>query len=306
MGKRKKKYKPSKYRLTLKFFEKNKRWPSASSTDLDEQRLGSWITRTKFVRNHSAEKLTQKEIELIDRIDADKSQMRMDQWEKNYYNLKDLYEGKSTLREKEVAKLKSWCQTQKQIRKGAIYGHLSEKQIAMLDAIGFEWSKNVERRTWDQSYALLRAFRKKNNRWPAHTTTKKEESKLAKWCSKMRAYRNGSDTSYKLSSEQIKKLDKLGFIWETTYKPTNSRSPEQLELCWNNRYEEFCTFINETKRYPRVEEGNAKENTLYSWWMRMAYLKRKGLLREDRIQKLNLIGFRWGSDVARTLKKKEK
>lgn len=306
MAKKKKKRKTSKFCLTLRFFEKHQRGPSPTAKDITEQRLGAWVTRARFLRNHSEEKLPDRVLELLDRIDADKSKKRTQQWERNYYNLKDLYEGKSNLSETEITKLRSWCTTQKQIRKGAIYGKLSDKQISMLDAIGFEWNKYGERRSWDESYALVKAFCKKNNKWPTHTTTNKAETKLAKWCSKMRAYKNGSDTSYKLSDSQIKKLDQLGFDWETTYRPTNSRSPEQLELSWTNRYEEFCAFINKEKRYPRIEEGNDKESALYSWWMRMAHLRRKGLLNEDRIQRLNLIGFRWGRDNAITQRKKVK
>lgn len=304
MGKRKKKSKTSKYILTLRFFEKNKRAPSATAKDIAEQRLGSWVTRTRFLRNHSEEKIPDRVLELLDRIDADKIEKKTQQWERNYYNLKDFYEGKSTLSDVEIAKLRSWCTTQKQIRKGAIYGKLSEKQIAMLDAIGFVWNQYGERRSWQESYTLLKAFCKKKKRWPVHTTSNREETKLAKWCSKMRAYKNGSDTSYKLTEDQIKKLNQIGFEWETSFMPTYNRSPEQLDILWKNKFEEFCEFINKEKRYPLPESVNEKENTLYSWWMRMAHLKRNGKLPEDRIQQLNLIGFRWGREKPTIIKKK--
>lgn len=304
MGKRKKRRKTSKYCLTLRFFEKNKRGPSTTAKDLAEQRLGAWVTRARFLRNHSEDKLPEKVIELLDRIDADKNEKRMLQWERNYYNLKDLYEGKSNLPDVELAKLRSWCTTQKQIRKGAIYGSLSEKQIAMLDDIGFVWSKYGERRSWEESYTLLKAFRKKNKKWPVHTTTNREETKLAKWCSKMRAYKNGSDTSYHLSDDQIKKLTRIGFEWESSFAPNNNRSPEQLDLIWKRKFDAFSAFIDKEKRYPNPESGNDNENTLYSWWMRMAHLKRNGKLPENRIQLLNLIGFRWGREKPTIIKKK--
>ena len=109
----------------------------------------------------------------------------------------------------------------------------------------------------------------------------------------MRAYRYGTDPSGKLTSAQIKKLTDIGFEWEIS-ATSNGRSEKQLNRIWIGRYTEFCDFIATNKRYPSVTAREEKEKALYSWWMRMAYLKRKGKLNNDRIQLLDSIGFRWG------------
>ena len=166
----------------------------------------------------------------------------------------------------------------------------------MLDDIGFNWYAYNKRRSWKESFNLVRDYYNNTGRWPTHTRDQ-EESRLAKWCSKMRAYKNGSDTTVTLTPRQIKKLTDLGFDWSDS-QSSNGRSPERLERIWIERYHEFSEFITNEKRYPRSRTGNEseKEESLYSWWMRMGYLRRRGNLSSERIQLLDRIGFRWGKE----------
>ena len=285
----------SKYRSTIAFFEKNNRWPSPTSKNLKEQPLGQWIVRIRYIKNHFPERLPEKIIDLVDKIDADKLQKSTEQWESSYYKLRDFVKnekrwplpGSSSPDEN---KLYNWCTTQKSIRNGILQGRLSDERIQMLDNIGFLWNKNRKKRSWSESFDIVKNFYIQNGRWPVHATDS-EENRLAKWCSKMRAYKNGTDTTGKLTSAQIKKLTSLSFEWEINVT-SNGRTEEQLNRIWLSRYTEFCNFITTYKRYPSTT--SEKEKNLYSWWMRMAYLRRKGKLSNDRILLLNNIGFKWG------------
>lgn len=286
-----------KYRSTIAFFKKHQRWPSPTAKNEKELELGQWIVRVRYSRNHHPERLPEKVIQLIDRIDADKLQKSIDQWEGNYYKLKDFVNNEKrwpvpNASDPEETRLYNWCTTQKSVRNGVLQGRLSVERIQMLDAIGFTWNKNRKKRSWNESFIMVKKYYTVNGRWPAHATNS-EETRLAKWCSKMRAYRNGTDPTGRLTSAQIKKLTEIDFEWEIS-TTSNGRTEEQLNRIWFGRYTEFCDFITTCKRYPSTITDNEKEKALYSWWMRMAYLRRNGKLSNDRIQLLNSIGFKWG------------
>lgn len=287
----------NKYHSTITFFRKNNKWPSPTAKDPKEASLGQWIVRIRYNRNHSPEKLPEKIIQLVDKIDADKHLKNTEQWENSYYKLKDFINnekrwplpGSST---PEETKLYNWCSTQKSIRNGILQGRLDDERIKMLDAIGFLWNKNRKKRSWNESFIMVRKFRNLTNRWPVHATDP-DETRLAKWCSKMRAYKNGTDSTGKLTSAQIKKLTDLGFEWEINIT-NNGRTEEQLNKIWSGKYTQFFAFIANNKRYPSPTTESKEEKVLYSWWMRMACLRRKGKLSNERIQLLTCMGFKWG------------
>lgn len=298
--KRRRKKRSTKQYAVIAFYEKNNRWPAPSSQNVKERHLGEWITRCRFIRNHSPEKLTEKQIQLIDRIDADKAQKKTERWMANYEMLKDFVEKEKrwpsvNASEPEEIRLVNWCLSQRITRKNTPKNKLNKEHIKLLDDIGFHWSSNNKRRTWKESFNLVKDYYARTGQWPAHTRDP-EESRLAKWCSKMRAYKNRTDTSVTLSPGQIKKLSNLGFDW-TNSQENNRRSPENTNRIWIERYHHFCEFTTNNKRYPKAKSGDPQEESLYSWWMRMAYLKRKGKLSNERIHLLDCIGFRWGKKV---------
>lgn len=287
------------YRSVVLFFEKNKRWPSASSKNEKEMSLGQWIVRVAYLKRHHPERLPEKVIKLIERIEIDKNQKYEVHWENIYAKLLDFIERekrwpKKNAADKEEQTLFNWCSTQKNVRRNNLTGSLNDERIKRLDSIGFKWDINGKKRTWDESFDLVKKFVKQNGRWPIHSSDP-EESRLAKWCSKMRAYKNRTDTSVTLTPTQIRKLTKIGIKWEVEIIMLG-RTKEQQEEVWMEKYNMFCEYIINNKRYPRNKAQNKYEEMLYSWWMRMAYLKRNGRLREDRAALLNKIGFRWGKE----------
>lgn len=297
--KKKRRKRKSKLYTVIAFYNKHGKWPVSTAKDTKERHLGEWIRRYTFLRNHTPERLTPKETELIDKINADRNDKIKEQWLNSYEQLKEFvakeqgWPSQKSSDPQEV-KLANWCATQRSVRKNTAKSKLNKERIKLLDEIAFNWTSYPQRRSWQESFMLVKEFYTNNGRWPAHSRDP-EESKLAKWCSKMRAYKNKINTSVTLTSRQIKKLTDLGFDWSYNRKK-NGRSPERNEKLWLDRYHEFCEFMQREKRYPRHETGDPKEESLYSWWMRMAYLKRRGKLSDERIHFLNCIGFRWGKD----------
>lgn len=107
--------------------------------------------------------------------------------------------------------LGSWCDTQRQAKKGQGSCTISPAQIAQLDQIGFNWGR--EDVPWDVNCEAVYQFRVKNGKWPTQ-----REGAIGKWCSHQRQAKKGKG-SCRISPAQIAKLDKIGFDWGTTMMP---------------------------------------------------------------------------------------
>ena len=75
-------------------YDKHNKWPVPTAKEAKNEVL-QWISRCRFLKNHSPEKLIGKQIRLIDRIDADKIRKKTEQWQNNYNNLKIFLEKNS-------------------------------------------------------------------------------------------------------------------------------------------------------------------------------------------------------------------
>ena len=205
---KKKKKRNGNLRAIIVFYDKHNKWPVPTAKEVKERSLGLWISRCRYLRNHSPEKLTGKQIELIDRIDADKIRKNTERWQDNYNNLKIFWEKRTTLAfqqcfgpvRDQVVQLV--CDS-KITRKNTPKTKQNKERIKLLDDIGFNWYAYNKRRSWKESFNLVRDYYNNTGRWPTHTRDQ-EESRLAKWCSKMRAYKNGSDTTVTLTPGRSK------------------------------------------------------------------------------------------------------
>jgi hypothetical protein len=97
-------------------------------------------------------------------------------------------------------KLQTWATAQR-LRKAL----LSKDQIKRLNSLGFSWDPNSEQ--WNSSFAKLEDFQKKEGHCRVIQGYSVEGLKLGKWVSKQRQNKS------KLSTERIKRLNALGFIW---------------------------------------------------------------------------------------------
>ena len=153
---------------------------------------------------------------------------------------------------------------------------LSSEKINKLNAIGFNWKKINRDELWEKKLKEYVEWKKMNNgKIPCEINGKKNS--LYSWCYTQR--RNKKN----LSAEKINKLDEAGFNWIIEYKnPT---------LLWADYYFELI-------EYKKNNSGNmptTKDKYNLSNW---CYLqkKRKLLLSQEQIEKLNLIGFDWTTE----------
>ncbi|MCD8270734.1 MAG: hypothetical protein LUD46_21435 [Parabacteroides sp.] len=109
-------------RAVIAFYQDNKKWPSSTAKDPKEMRMGMWISRTRYLKNHHPERLPEKIMDLIDWIDEEKIQMNLDQWENSYLKLKEFIDKNERWPalgspDPAEAKLYNWCTTQRGLKK---------------------------------------------------------------------------------------------------------------------------------------------------------------------------------------------
>ena len=107
-------------------------------------------------------------------------------------------------------------------------------------------------------------------------TREKAYPQLATWVQKQRShYEKG-----KLSSAHIAKLNEVGFIWDAR------------EMRWNSHYFELRKYHREhgNCNVPRDYKANPK---LAAWVNHQRANRRKGTLCQERIERLEEVGFVW-------------
>ena len=125
-------------------------------------------------------------------------------WQKNYQLLKDFIEknGHAKVPDDEPT-LGTWVSKQRQVKKE---GNLSEERIRLLDEIGFIW--DPKQQAWQNNYQLLKDFIEKN----CHAKVPSSNPTIGNWVGNTRQ----AKIKGKLSEEQIRLLDEVGFIWKAS------------------------------------------------------------------------------------------
>eukprot|EP00956_Cyclotella_meneghiniana_P023549 scaffold46055_cov56-Cyclotella_meneghiniana.AAC.4 len=173
---------------------------------------------------------------------------------------------------KENTSLGTWVRRQRLAYKR---NKLSEDKIQNLNGIGFVW--NYLQVEWFERFEELIKYNEEYGNTCVPRRYKKNRS-LGRWVANQRqVYKHN-----KLSADRIQKLNEIGFVW----------NPQNPQVEWSERFEELIKY--------KEQHGNTrvpfryKENPSLGAWVkrqRLAYKRNKML--EDRIQKLNCIGFIW-------------
>jgi phage-related protein len=191
--------------------------------------------------------------------------------------------------------LGSWVSRQRQQykllredKKGFI---ITEKRIQKLNGIGFDWS--VITVDWDERLEQLKAFQKEHghSRVPLQKEKVSATYQLAMWVSKQRSQytllHQGKKSQMK--AERIQKLNDIGFDWSVT------------AVDWDERFEQLKAFQKEHGhcRVPGRYDQNSATHQPAVWVSKQReqykFLQqgKKSQMKEERIQRLNAIGFEW-------------
>ncbi len=225
------------------------------------------------------------------------------QWERRYAELTAFKEAYGHCRvtkshQVEWPGLYAWRHHQREVFRA---GQLSAAHKERLDSLEFEWEEDyglppgrtVEPRgrssvgrtdvlaaVWEQRYTELEDYQKRFGNCEVASSWK-ENPALAKWVAHQRtAYRDGE-----LLPERLRRLEALGFAWESTFISTHER--------WNRRYAELVEFQKQ-HGHCRVSKTNGKAwPGLYSWRHHQRELNSAGELNGARRSQLDALGFEW-------------
>jgi len=206
-------------------------------------------------------------------------------WMEYFEKLKVFYSknGHSNVpRTHEDSKLASWVWIQRQRRSGTYksQSHIEDRQVELLDSLGFQWDRREE--IWEAKFSLLKAFLEKNT-WSdlvsAHTD--KSLRALYVWCHTQRVRRRKN----LLPARKIQKLESIGFRWDA---PSTSEA-------WDKQFEELKKFKEQNGhcRIPHRRGQKSQNNKLAAWSTNQRQLRNAGGLNEEQISKLDSLGFEW-------------
>ena len=192
-------------------------------------------------------------------------------WEKNFSALAEFFrqEGHLNVPEKwpELPGLRRWINKQREDYKR---GEVPDDRVARLNELGFVWTPLDE--SWNIRYAELVEF---NNKYGHCDVRERDNLKLAQWLTELR--KKGKRRG--LPPERLAQLDALGFVRDTR----------------EDDWDEMFTMLNEYKashgdcNVPVTHENQK----LARWVTTQRKAKKSGQIRDDRIAKLNTIGFAW-------------
>ena len=245
------------------------RWP-------DDPQLGKWVGKQRTKRNNGL--LSNERIERLDEIGFIWDVLSAN-WEEMFEDLLEFKKKNGHCnvpsRWSENPKLSRWVSTQREFCKNR---KLSDSRVKRLEEAGFEW--NIRETNWDEMFSVLLKFKEKKGHCNV-TRDWIENPDLSYWVSKQRDnYRKGL-----LSPDRIKRLEQIGFIWDT------------IENSWEENYSALVEFksANGHCDVPDKWPTNLK---LSHWVSKQRSDWKKKRLSADRTEMLNAIGFTWDPNDA--------
>ncbi|MBI4745015.1 MAG: helicase associated domain-containing protein [Deltaproteobacteria bacterium] len=171
-------------------------------------------------------------------------------------------------------RLGAWQQNKKQQHKK---GKLPQNQIKLLEGIGFTWDVAAE--AFEEGFNETLKFRKQFGKADAPQKYITEDGfKLGMW----QSYQRGSFIKGTLSPDKIRRLEEIGFPWDSRDKTFEDGITETLKY-----KQEFGT-PNAPLRYQTVAGFK-----LGIWQSHKKQAFKKGKLSPDKVKRLEDMGFKW-------------
>lgn len=205
-------------------------------------------------------------------------------WEYRYEQLKEYHEknGNCMVKHHENKQLRNWVGTQRGIYNK---GLLEQERINQLNELDFEWGPDEQ---WLLRFKDLLKYKEENGTANIPKRYQVNNFHLGNWCVRMRKlYREG-----KLLEEQINLLEGIDFSWDL-------RSHK-----WDEMFK-MLTEFKEEYGHCDVPRDLGDDNKLASWVSHQRGFYRKGKLSQERIKKLNELGFTFDASQLRHTKKRK-
>ena len=233
--------------------------PMRFSTD-----LGGWVGTQR--RAKKAGDLSITRIQRLDEIGFDWDPIET-QWETRFSELLAYKKehGDANVPINWHTGLGRWISSQRQSKKT---GFLSITKIQRLNEIGFYWDPMDSQ--WEATFTELLAYKAEHG----DTNVPRGWTTLGRWIVTQRQNRKKGF----LSEDEIRRFDEIGFDWDP------------VETQWESVFKELLAYKAELgdTNVPLLVTG------LGSWIGKQRQKRKKGALSEDKIRRLDEIGFDWG------------
>ncbi len=172
-----------------------------SSYVLKDYKLGGWVIRQRTRK----ELLTNEQVKKLDELGFVWDPFN-DLWEEGFNALVTFKEreGHCIVPVKHIEngfKLGQWVSVQRTSK-----SKISENRLSRLDEIGYVWSPQDHR--WEEGFSALVIFKAREGHCRVSQTYLENGYKLGQWVAVQRREKQN------LSTERIKRLSDLGFIWK--------------------------------------------------------------------------------------------
>ena len=162
---------------------------------------------------------------------------------------------------------------------------ISNERVAKLNEIGFEW--DVNEAAWEEKLAELVAYKEAYGDCNVPNRFKENEQ-LGKWVARHRTeyrlYQEGKKA--KITRERIAKLNEIGFQWDVNEAAWEEKLAELV--AYKEAYGD-CNVPNKFKENEQLGKWVARHRTQYRFYQG----GKKSHMTEERIAKLDDIGFKW-------------
>jgi len=228
--------------------------------------LGQWVSNQRAYKH----RLTSLQISRLDGLDFIWHVLKF-QWEKGFNHLVAYKEefGDCKVRlegEYNGYQLRSWVGTQRVTK-----DKLTFEQVSRLDRLGFVWKAHVE--TWEEGFQYLVAYQEEFGDCLVVDKSIYQHFTLGTWVSTQRSKEG------KLTSKQLSRLNKLGFIWDAR------------ENLWEEGYKHLVAYKGEFGDCLVVIKGQYCNYNLGTWVSNQRV--KEDTLAPERLNRLNKIGFVW-------------
>jgi superfamily II DNA or RNA helicase len=246
----------------------------------EDPAFGRWVSTQRTRRNKG--QLSQERVQLLDGLgfvwdfQTQKSQETWMKWYLELENYTKEHGNPHVPRSHANTKLASWVWIQRQRRKGTVKGSaITSEQIALLDKLNFRW--DVREEQWQERFDQLKLFKEQHGHCNVELVAD-EDDKLFCW---VRFQRNALAQG-KLDEDKKAQLDEIEFSWAS----------KLIDAKWEEMYERLRSYHS--------AHGNAdvpnrwKEDLkLASWVMNQRERRKKGIISDEQIQRLDALGFTW-------------
>ena len=277
------------YEQAKKYYEENgnldvpKRFVTAEGYS-----LGLWLlTQRRVYRGDVNGNLTQVQIDKLNAIGMQWESRSDLSWEKYYAAAKRYFEAKGDLLpaalyvDEEGVDLGRWIAQIRVYRKNGIRSKfMTDERIAALDAIGMIWS--VPDYLFESYYAAAVQYHLVHGDLEVPIGYVDENGiRLGQWLSNIRVSRKNGPKNYRLTDEQISRLDALGMFWGSKY-----------EKQWNEAFSALCSYYQQNGTFEMPVAYQTESGIqLGRWIRRQRDFYAAGKLSDEHIARLREVGF---------------